>query len=270
MPADPPTPISDVQFEDAIRNWALIISRERKASALVYLPALDYLVSSTQQERDEDWRNASILNATSVLLGDLRLTDLKPECFWRLENVWLDEVKQILAYFNWIDKREQEQFWSHASARAQHYWQACDRIRDLLADRKVKERLDRFFVVRDYIKRYLDEYSHFQPESSSYATELLEAKVSRLYPKTARQPAEAIAREYCRMFYENIIPAVESADEEPCVTVLQSLQYGGVRLPDYPSITNSFEASVAVAFLDAKSIAAFWRSAERVSKDTTF
>jgi hypothetical protein len=259
--------ISDGQLWEAIKNTALHLSRHRKAEALLNLLKLDEMVPSTKEQMETDWRHASTHVATNVMTGRLPLSDLDPECFPRLESVWLDDIRQNLAYFSWINNREEAGFWSPDGVRQQYYHEACIEIRNLLVERRVKDRLENFVSVREYIsERYLDEFQRFNGEHSSSLTEL---KVRRLSANAARQMAEVLAAEYSRKFYENIVPAVEACDQEACIGVLQAFQHGG-SLPGFPSIVTCFEASVAISFLDATTVQALWKTAPNVSKDTTF
>jgi hypothetical protein len=158
-------------------------------------------------------------------------------------------------------------FWSPEPLRGEHYDEACVEIRNLLVERRVKDRLENFVPVREYIsQRYLDEFKRLNGE---FCSSLVELKASRLSAKAAQQFAAPIAAEYSQKFYENIIPAVEGCDQDACIAVLQALQHGG-SFPGFPHIITCFEAAVAISFLDATTIQALWKRGPNVSKDTTF
>jgi hypothetical protein len=263
----PHSRISDADLLKATQNTALYLSRLRKAEAFVNLPALDEMVPSSPEQMDADWRHASIVVATTVMTGRLHLSDLDAECYPRLEAVWLDDIRQHIAYFNWINSREDVGFWSPQDLRQGHYHDACLEVRNLLVDRKVKDRLENFAPVRGYMsERYLDEFQHFNGEHSASLAEL---KAAHIGASAAREFAAALATAYSRKFYENAISAVELCDRDACIAVLQALQHGG-SLPGLPSPITCFEAAVAISFLDATTIQGLWKTGPNISRDTTF
>jgi len=249
------------------RNLARQMSRERKADAILNYSLLDQL-PSTREEIEADWRNAEVQIAVEIMASTARLSDLAPDCFPYLESIWLDEIKHYLAFFNWIDIREQAGFWSSEEARKKHYFDACDKLRALLVDRKVKDRLENFASIKKHFKdRYLNEYNRFDPE---LARSLVCRKTARLGERINPQKGgEIYATEYSQKFYNNIIPAVELGDDESLLAVLQALQHGG-SFAGGPAIVTAFEMSAAIAFLDGTKIQKLWRVGENVSRDTTF
>ena len=180
--------------------------------------------------------------------------------------MWLSEVKENIAYFGWINNRDEFGFWSGPRTREDHYYAACAEIRKLLVERKSKDRLENFRRIRDYISgRYLDEFLKLNGE---HAAELIDTKAKRLSSR-AGAFAHTQATEYARKFYENLIPAVEDGEREACTAVLEVLQHGGT-WPNFPDIINCFEAAVAISFLDAALVQELWRTAPNVGRDTTF
>lgn len=258
--------VSEGKLRDLTRDLARQISRERKADAIVNFALLDRIPSTTV-EMETDWRNAAIQIALNVMSATPPLSDLATECFPYLENIWADELKEYLAFFNWIGMREQN-FWSSQENRTKHYHDGCDKLRGLLADRQVKDRVENFAPIKEYIgKRYLDEYKHFDPE---LAGPLIDCKVARLSARMRKDlGGEIYAREYSQKYYGNIIPAVESSDQDACLTVLQALQHGGT-FTGAPGIANAFEIAVAIAFLDATQVQTVWKKGQNVSRETTF
>ena len=61
-----------------------------------------------------DWRNATCYWISQILEGDLSLNQIESNSYWRLEEIWLKEVKELRAYYIW-EKRWKEkglELWS--------------------------------------------------------------------------------------------------------------------------------------------------------------
>jgi hypothetical protein len=184
-----------------------------------------------------------------------------------MENIWADELKEYLAFFNWIGIREHV-YWSSEEARRKHYHEGCDKLRGLLADKQVKDRVPNFASIKQYIAdQYMDEYMHFDPE---LARPLIDRKAARLGVRIRKDSGgEIYATEYSQKYFDNIIPAVESSDRDACLAVLQALQHSGT-FEGGPGIATAFEVAVAVAFLDPTQVQTLWNARQTVSRDTTF
>jgi hypothetical protein len=217
-----------------------------------------------------DWHNATVFMATTALMATvLRLSDLEEKCYPCIEGVWLGECKENIAYFLWMDARDEVGVWCDLHVQQNHYFEACARIRNLLVERRSKDRLENFGPIRDYIcGNYLDEYQRI--DNGEHSDKLIQAKAGRLVsPHVAPKIAALTATEYTKKFYENIISAVEDSDRESCATVLHALQHGGT-WAGFPDIINCFEAAVAISFLDAALIHDLWKSTPDLSRETTF
>jgi hypothetical protein len=258
--------VSEAELNSLRGTLARQISRERKADAMLNYVLLDR-IPSTREEMEADWRNAAIQIALDIMSGMPPLSDLSPECFPHLEEIWADELKEFIAFFNWIALREQV-YWSPEEMRKRHYHDGCNKLRGWLSDRQVKDRLENFASIKKYIAdEYLDEYQHFDPE---LARPLIDRKAARLSARINRESGgETYANEFSRKYYGNIIPAIENSDQDACLAVLQSLQHGG-SFAGAPGIANAFEVAVAIAFLDATQVQNLWKTGQNVSRDTTF
>ena len=192
---------------------------------------------------------------------------MAPECFPYLENIWADELKEYLAFFNWIGIREHV-YWSPEETRKNHYHDGCHKLQGLLVERHVKDRIENFASIKQYIAdRYLDEYKRFDPD---LAQPLIDRKAARLSARVRKDKGgEIYASEYSQKYYGNIIPAVESSDKDACLAVLRTTEHGGT-FPGGPGIATAFEVVVAVAFLDATQVQTLWKTGQNVSCDTTF
>src|ERR1035438_1473758 len=167
--------ISEAQFQRALQTFALHVSRDRKAGVLYDLSALDYKVPSTDEEMKRDWHNATVFMATTALMATvLRLSDLEEKCYPCIEGVWLGECKENIAYFLWMDARDEVGVWYDLHVQQNHYFEACARIRNLLVERRSKDRLENFGPIRDYIcGNYLDEYQRI--DNGEHSDKLIQA-----------------------------------------------------------------------------------------------
>lgn len=226
-------------------------------------------ISSSYEERTEDWLSATLIFALKVLEGEIHLTrSLQPASYWRLENIWLSEVKRTKAFLNWerglIQRMPESRNWSPDD----YYFEACRRLRKRLADEEHKARAADFALVREYMRnRYLDDKGNFS-SGRDESEKLLRAKAQQIFEVTGGQGADADwhhACTYSRMFYENIILAVEAKDQESTLVVLKAFQYSKAPENRY-LIINCFEAAVALYFLDAEIVRGLWEEAKRVDR----
>jgi hypothetical protein len=261
-----------------LQDQAHLQSTLRKMNAMLKAPAAEPQVSftspfdgirSSYAEITEDWLGAALIFALKVLEGEIHLTRrLQPASYWRLEDIWLSEVKRTKAFLNWernlIQKLPESRQWSPDD----YYFEACRRLRKRLADEEHKARAADFALVREYIRdRYLDNDGNFSPGTDK-SEKLLRAKAQQIFEVTGGQGAGADwhhACTYSRMFYENIITAVEAKDEESTLVVLKAFQYS--KAPEHRYlIINCFEAAVALYFLDAEIIRGLWEAAKHVER----
>ena len=80
--------ISEAKLLDLTRCLARQISRERKADAVVNYVLLDR-IPSTDTEMETDWRNAAVQIVFGIMFATPPLSDLAPECFPHLEDIWV-------------------------------------------------------------------------------------------------------------------------------------------------------------------------------------
>jgi len=66
------------------------------------------------------------------------------------------------------------------------------------------------------------------------------------------------AREYAKLFYENIIPAVKKDDPEKVENVLKAFGFSETQEHHYYSMINCFEVALAIYFLPDKIIRNLW------------
>jgi hypothetical protein len=202
---------------------------------------------------------------------EFRLSDLEARCYRHFEYVWLEELKEILAYFNWVRSREKgEHFWCSDDKKQSHHRMACDEVRSFLIDPTVKATPSEFATIREYILReYLDSGGR---ANGPHANELVAVKCGLLLRNRARDlnQADAIARQFVKGFYENIVKAAQNLDREAALGVLRSLAYGG-SANGLPSIINCFETILAVSYLPAAVVKDAWMDDRTgIQRQTTF
>lgn len=79
------------------------------------------------------WHTAEVLFASEVLDGKINFASrISSKSYWRLENIWLKEVKCLMAYFNWEWVKRKSIFLDHV----RDYFEACNHIRKMLCNKK--------------------------------------------------------------------------------------------------------------------------------------
>jgi hypothetical protein len=266
MPAKKP------RGEEEARKWfderSYLQSTIRKMSTLLRrsdqsIEGLLSMADSTEDEMEQDRITTRLVFALEVLEGGIDLArDLGPTSYWRLEREWLSEVKRTKAHLMWesrAEKQTERGHWNHED----YYFEVCRQLRAMLTARDRKAGAESFEFVREYIRdRYLDADGNFDPGKEE-SEKLLDAKASRIFKVGAGQGAAVDWRHastYARMFYANVIPAVEGKDEERTLLVLKAFQYSKA-IANRFLITNCFEAAIAIYFLDAEVIEGLWNAA---------
>jgi hypothetical protein len=223
---------------------------------------LGNLLRSTPEERAQDWHDTEILFASKVLEGGFHLTrQLSPDSYHRLESQWFDEVKRAKAYFIWENRQDKL---VPPSRHAQDYLEAGRQLRSQLGREDLKASGVELVEVQEYLThRYLTSGGTLDLEKPG-ATELVGRKAHQLW-QTTREPDSTKnwtnASTYCRMFYENILPAVLAEDPESkrghTLLALRAFQLSEAPV-DRHQIINCFEVALAVYFLDAGIVKKLW------------
>jgi hypothetical protein len=190
-----------------------------------------------------DWRQAEVYFAADVLDGRFTLSEnLGPESYWRLEGVWLREVKELKAYFHW----KPQGGWGVGLTRG-HYWTACNELVDRLRDGRIKAAPSAFAPIQRYLRDRPAGAASRRDNSPS-----VEAKVRRLVELGVPE-GEARRRvdDHLAAFYGEIASAVSEAPTEAATRrVLEALGLlGGWALAD--AIVDCLEMAIAIQFLDA-------------------
>jgi len=179
-------------------------------------------IVSSKSEMDADWYQASVWVVLKIIEGeDIDLIQVDPSCYPTLEAVWLGCIKRLRAYYLWQC--------SDAGSPEGNYFRASGEIRRRLLEspRSPAHEFDR---VRSYISgSYLTDSSPARlDEGKPAATALIRTKARRIYDNGGGAGPEADwarAKQYTRMFYENIIGAVVDDDELKTLGVLKAFQF---------------------------------------------
>ncbi|HWS85797.1 MAG TPA: hypothetical protein VN282_02310 [Pyrinomonadaceae bacterium] len=218
-------------------------------------------VPSTAEQMASDWHNAQIEFASRVLDGEIAfIHQLSLDSYWRLEDVWLREVKRYRAYRFWENRGSV--LWNPEA----DYLKACAQLLDKLVDDGIKKSSPtEFEKARTYLMRYLNKDGKLDPVK---AEDMLKRRAYQIWESGGggdEKVNHEIAETYLKLFYENIIPAVTRNDAESTLLVLKALQYSRALGGRYIFV-NCFEAALAIYFLDPRIIKRLWAKAEKCER----
>jgi hypothetical protein len=195
-----------------------------------------------------------------------------PASFSRLEKIWLHDIKELKAYFRSMDSEH------NTNSPEKNFLDVCDEIRERLVNKNIKASFSDFEAVKKYLQEnYITVDNMLLPEKGKTKLyKLINKKAQRIYDMrtnpqrnhdiTQQKLADKtqwelekmdwrLAETYVKMFYENIVPAVEKKDREKTLRVLKAFQYS--RQQEL-LIKNCFEVTIAIYFLDADIIKSLW------------
>lgn len=257
--APPPQPVQlpvekviadDRQITQWINDIAHYNSIIRRAQTLLrevgdILQRAEETATENEATIAEDWHRATVYFASEVIDGRIHLINqLTADTYYRLESVWLKDVKELKAYFIWRNRK---------ATAEDNYYLACEQIRDRLVSCAKGSSAD-FQEARRYIEgRYLTD-GEIRTHENEMARQLVSIKAHRVWETTGGIYNDddnwRSAETYTRMFYDNIIPAVTKKNTEKAASVLRA--FGFSKAPENRYlIINAFEAAIAIYFLDA-------------------
>lgn len=215
---------------------------------------------SNEREQLEDYHHGEVMIAKEVLEGSIKFAEsVSSKSFPRLQNIWLNEVKEIMAYFIW-------DIHGHRVTPSTHeddYQDACDNIRSMLVDPNRKAKLSLFLEVKAFIEnRYLNKGRLDENKPDAVAS--IERKASRIESRlrpTGQRTHDfdnwLDAKAYMKLFYENIIPAVIEKNKECVLAVLKAFQFTKT-VRDKMHVVDAFEVAVAISYLDEDLVNEIW------------
>lgn len=222
---------------------------------------------STQEEIERDKIIAEEALAAEILDGKINFSSrISPDSYWRLEIIWLREIKLLNAYF--IALRSNSN--NNPADPKKNFHKASEHLRNLLVDPGIKAMPNEFHDVKKYLqKRYIKNNGKLDTEKPETKI-LISKKASRIAERDNNEKGIKTddvknwleAETYVEMFYENIIPAVELNDEESILTVLKSFQFSKA-IDIHYDVVNCFEAVIAIYYLSPNVIQSLWDNSEK-------
>lgn len=260
----PPPPLQTFS-EEELKRWveqkSFSLSRDRRVRDI--LMQLDRILpESDAKSKNMDWRNAEVILASEVLDGKINFAGrIGSTSYWRLENIWLAEVKRLRAYLHWENRRDGFDSVDHLS----DYYQACQYIREMLVDAGIKASPTEFAGVKAYLEDLYLNDGKIDRDNKPATNILISTKASQIWESTGITDHVSNwidAETYTRMFYESIIPAVMEDDRESVLTVLKAFQ-SSETFGNCHHLINCFETALAIYFLNAEVIQQLWDEAAK-------
>ena len=276
-----PSTIPEESIKKYLDEKAFLVGESRQWEELVTLLrenlySIHEKIPSTAEQQNIDWQNANIYLANEVLEGRFNFISLKDNKFYELlSTIWLDEVRQLKAYFLWHNQHSkktdsrlenllhlQAVQWDAEEAYS-NYIKACERINNILLNNSFKTNEKRFKKVRNYLEHhYLSKGKLDIDKPDTY--KLISDKAYRIWELSGKQLDQntnwQLAEKYVRMFYDNIIPIVtEDQSKDKFKVMIHSLisQISDLRSVFQEhnlsnglyQLINCFEAALAIYFI---------------------
>jgi hypothetical protein len=251
-------PLTTEQVKIILESKALYQLRLRKARHLVEQveQATENYISSGD-EQVSDWHLGTVHFAHDVLQGQFPLWRLTPGSYQHLENVWLDEVKVLWAYFLWRQRGAPVFADSNAD-----YYEACRQLRQRIEERrKFTAPPGRIQEMKLFLEReYLPEGKVLCPPVGR-ARQRIAAKASRLSffrppPATEdeRKKGELqdwqTAEKYVQDFFEGVVQALTAQISSDDASSQAGVQRVFSALLN-ESLIDAFEAAITIYYLPA-------------------
>lgn len=214
---------------------------------------------STPEEQAADWHLAEVFLACDILDGNINFAArIAPASYGRLENIWLKDVKELIAYFDW--KHRGGGFDEHRAVS--DYYAACNHIHSLLTNPGIKASTAEFGEPSDYLdKNYLTQGKLDLDKKARSLIHLKAERIWRITGRTIELENWQCAETYVRLFYENITPSVMvENNEESVLNVLRAFHLS-IRPENRFHLINCFEIALAIYFIRPELIRAVWTQA---------
>lgn len=253
---------------DALSEAELQLRVERLAKVVyLYRKKKKELVGDMHELQNQDWRRAEVFLANDILNGTIDfIRRIGRSSYWRLENIWMAEVRELVAYLDWESKGA-ILFDPHTEMHYQMAW------------REFRERISSFYPkgsANEFgeAKRYLEE-KYISSKGDKYAIDYnkLErsGKGSIIHIKSQKVRIEAgkwdndryrtdarnwlDAENYVIKYYENIIPAILDRDRDCARSIVEAFDYS---MQGPYRIINTFEMALAIYFLSKEALSDTW------------
>jgi hypothetical protein len=207
-------------------------------------------------------QSAEIFLASDILEGKINLAGrISSASYWRLEKVWVQDIKKLSAYFLWESRgREIDQDLEKAD-----FIKASDDTRKLLINEGIKAQKSEFGEAKTYLEeRFLSLEDGSLDSESNVVKSLISLKAQKIQEETGCADFDRnwkASKFYVDLFYRNIISAVINKDSEDGVlAVLKAFQYSQHGNDGKPyHIINAFEAALIIYFVDKLTILSLWK-----------
>ncbi|MDD5269263.1 MAG: hypothetical protein PHO08_19470 [Methylococcales bacterium] len=203
-------------------------------------------IGSSDEDKKADWERAVTFLGSCVLYEDnVQFNQLDPECYQHLELTWLDEIKKLTAYFIWLGVSQ--------TSHVDNYLEACNKVNYLLLNREPQPS-QLFSDAHTYInEKYLTTEGFFDEKKKKAISEI-EARSHRGWEiNNSLSPIDnwLNAKNYLKVFYENIIPAIEDKSKIHISNIIRAV-YDDKKSADPYRIVSCFEVILMINFLDKK------------------
>ena len=253
-PLNPQLPSQSLS-EEEIEHW---LSRNADYFAFVRIAGASGLIGSIRgrEQHEQDSHLAKVFFASDVLDGKINFAArIAPASYWRLEDVWLEDVKLLRAYFLW----EQRGRGYDDERKRDDYYTACKVLRRMMVNIGIKAQVGEFTGVKKYVEdRYLTDGRFLSSKPDAF--NLIAKKAQRIAQVTGEQDNFknwCNAETYATLFYENVIPAILDDDNDRVLMVLKAFQFSRTEQHHF-WVINALEVAIFTYFVKAETVHLLW------------
>jgi hypothetical protein len=259
--------LSNEDINRFIHEQAYKVSEERRSKRAGYLSTVfaelsadeimsiignpnklrDIIEPDDEEKLISDWHIGKMRFISDILEGNISFAlRIPPESYPQLENEWLEDLKKYRAYLIWEARGRGFDLDSGLS----NYHAACKWIVERLTDHDMKMPKE-FEKARKHIENRLLKNGKLDI-SKNGARELISTKARHLHYLRRDAPADenwVLAENQVKLYYENIIPAVEG-DQESVRQIIQAIE--PTKLDDFSLyyIVNCLELILVTYFVN--------------------
>lgn len=202
------------------------------------------LLPSSQHEMNNDWYESCVGIVFELLHSpSIAIESFEIDTYPVLETVWLKDIKSMGAYLQWKG--------TGTTDTASNYYHATDIIRGIFHNHP-RHTTSHFGNIKKYIEDKYLVNGKFSSRKSKEATNLVRQKAERIWEMT-QYPKPTVnwhrAEYYTKLYYENIIPAIERNDPFSMANVLKAFDYSKTETNHF-IIMNAFETLLPICFFD--------------------